>query len=1185
LVFFFVKNQGNSIIKQVSQQQVLIKETTVGGTAMSFVEEPKPDVTGKQSAHTDTPDMDTYTDDNGNKNDLIVSPKRINTSTSQVTQIKTLYPVDAKLLQYYYINEKIKGYAQVIRKINESLKKQESPIVDPQAIILISGAIFNINDNFYRRSELLQNCQKFNPSQKIDVPLLLIPISFDSLENISRNSPVGPYGITSDKLVPLPNKKKVLECMILLEMLLHSVNEVINQKFDIAIKQFNTQHKLNESRNSLIEKLQTFEFTEFTIIEQFIFQDIPNIDVKKQESILKYYLTSQFEFLELKCATFQNIIDQLKSDVHKSIVSITKQKQQSSTFTPLYSMYIFLLRIADLYIEIRKSGKTVYFQNINYFQPYAKQNKNLAEVLKRNSVLFTQAKQNSMILTLLSKYARRTEIKNLSLDFNIFVSEFRKVSLNMLTLLDKMINSLKDLHNEWIMILSEGKDNDFNKEYLREKLRRRVATDRLKRVTLILEDQKKMKAQLENQLAGSITPKDLQHQKHVQKIDFTGNNGTIDENKEVQASSSSSIIRTQRNLSQNLIKTRRASIHGLPVSPSQSSSRLSSLTSSSNSPFYKPNSAGSNESLSVSSSGSRSNSLTRTDLATRIIRKTSVEDIQANSTKNQNDIGTNSQSNTFIEPPKIGQLTYTSLQRKSSNGSLNSTVSPLPRSPSLSRQASTVDSPSSSSSRSNSVTSSPIARKTQTLQRRSSVNLSHSSSYTQLRAQIQNRSASGSPSNASSGASSATLKRRQSIIGLQSINADKEKEKEEYAKAAALASKKSLPTSGLTAQQRMQQHILKSTQNGSVYSKPLERREMTTKSMIAQKKQEESRQDIYLAFDNTIDEIIGVDTPKVEITPASPLAKKKLVFDTLDECIEEKKLHNHDVDVDEKNDKITDFPSPLNSLRNTSLEAQNALQLQRMNRSRSNSNQTIGNGNGNGNGKVSNEATPRSVKVRNSVSPTKRLTESPTLSPSPGPIPIPVTVSSQSSSPTKIRSRSNSATQKFNTNGSGNELSRQSTISRSRTRSRSSSVIVGNTIVVAPGDLSTCEEGIKKVRFTGVAEYNEDEDALTPLRAQKQIRQKWAAYKPLFRKLNSQEGLVFKQNFGEDTDELLQAPHSLIHIQFNQNDSQFPGQSRSQSQPKLTLRKPAIPTSSTSNESPNHALNATRRLSRFFKRK
>lgn len=53
---------------------------------------------------------------------------------------------------------------------------------------------------------------------------------------------------------------------------------------------------------------------------------------------------------------------------------------------------------------------------------------------------------------------------------------------------------------------------------------------------------------------------------------------------------------------------------------------------------------------------------------------------------------------------------------------------------------------------------------------------------------------------------------------------------------------------------------------------------------------------------------------------------------------------------------------------------------------------------------------------------------------------------------------------------------------------------------------------VKKVRFAGVSQYSEDEDAPTPQRMQKQIRQKWAAYKPLFRKLNSQEGLVFKQN-------------------------------------------------------------------------
>lgn len=1100
--------------------------------------------------------------------------------TMMTPRIKTLFPIDAKLFQYYYILEKIDRFETIIRSVKETQRNSKSPIVDPQAIILLSGVIFNVNENFYRRSELLQNCQKYNPAQKVDVPLLLNPISFDSLENISRNNPVGPYGIPLDKWIPLPNKRKALESMILLEILLHSVKEVINFKFEAALKQFNTQHKLNETRFSIQHKTNKIEFTELAIIENFIFKDIPEIDIKKQESVLKYYLKTQFEFLEIEIATFQNIIGTLKSDVHHSIISIARQKQhqleQSNTLSPLYVIYLLLLRIADLYVQIRKSGKTIYFQNINYFLPYSKQRKDLLEILQKNSLLFTKAKQNSMLLTLISKYSRRTEIKNLSLDSNIFVSEFRKVAVEMIKVLEQMIAALKGLHNQWTMLVAEGRDNEFNKEYLREKMKERVANDRMKRMSLALENQQELKNQLKNQLSGTVSPKNMVHQKNLNRVSSIGNmNESIDENNELKVSAPAIRNPVQKTTSPSLMKSR--PINGITRASSTSSSRLSSLTSSSHSPFNRPNSAGEN-----STPSSRTSSLTRTDSQREIARRLSVGEMKSVTAKKLSEIESISENNDeFLEPPKIGNLRPNSLQRKVSNSSLTPINSP--------KGSRTPSSPSSISSRSNSLTSSPSTRRSEMLQRRSSVNLSKSTSYAQLRSQIQNRPVGGSPSNAAAGASKASVRRRQSIIGLKSVNDEREKTNGDHARAAALATSKNVQ-SHLTAQQRLQNHIKKSSENGSVYSKPLDRKVMSTKSSMILKSQnvnseiqtEEETKSVNSAteVERTIDELIDVDTPLLEITPASPIAKKKLMFDILDEEDNDSrntngisntctKIENENdlVNEEENIDKVSDFPSPLNSLKSTSLEAQNALKLQHANRSRSNSNHAINN-----NGTVlSNGSTPRNLKVRPNgfISPSKQ-----TLSASP-------ISASKSTSPTKNRSRSNSAVQKGLSNGSSNELSRQSTISRSRTRSRSSSVVVGNVIVYPsndPGNIAEGEELSKKVRFTGVTEYSEDEDAPTPLRAQKQIKQKWAAYKPLFRKLNSQEGMVFKQNHGEDTENLSIAPHS---------DEPMLSSFKSAPQThQYTLRSPSVASNThTPSEAQIHVANATRRLSRIFRRK
>lgn len=91
------------------------------------------------------------------------------------------------------------------------------------------------------------------------------------------------------------------------------------------------------------------------------------------------------------------------------------------------------------------------------------------------------------------------------------------------------------------------------------------------------------------------------------------------------------------------------------------------------------------------------------------------------------------------------------------------------------------------------------------------------------------------------------------------------------------------------------------------------------------------------------------------------------------------------------------------------------------------------------------------------------------------------------------------------------------TPARSASPSRSRS---GSTVSVRSDISIPLEPGEKRVRFAGVKAYTVTEDAPTARAAQKQLRQRWAAYKPMFRKLNSQEGLAFKE--GKEREKALQ---------------------------------------------------------------
>lgn len=999
-----------------------------------------------------------------------------------LSQIKTIFPIDAKLLQYCYLCRKTVAMIVIIKKLKDSLINNSIQLVDPQSIILLSGAIFNINDNFYRRSEILQNLQKYNPSQTINLPLILLPISFDSLENISRNSPIGPYGISFDKLIPLPNKKKILDTIILLELLLLNVYEILNSRFNIALNQLNNQHNTIETKQSIIKKLDNIQFNELNLINKLTFSNLPiNLSINQKDNILMYYLKNQFNFLKIKLLNYQNIIDDLKLEINNSINSVSNLKLNKfpilNNSIPLFTMYSILLRIADLYIEIRKMGKTIYFQNINYFSPYIRYRKGVKNALLEMSIYFTHSKQNNMILTLISKYAKRSEIKNLNLDFDLFLFDFKKISIEMINLLNRMLKSLKDLHDEFTLIINEGKENEFNKDILKEKLKEKIQNERNLKNKLLIEKQNKDKKNLEyNNTKNKLI---------ARRVSSINSLNSINENNESN----------EINGMINHAKLRRASI---------SNSRSPSLTIKSQSQL-KSNSV----------NNSRSNSLTIKSIS----RRSSVNDF-----KNNSEISSISESSTFIEPPKIGH----NIQRKASYGSLTSNSSS--RSSSLTRQSTNrgirsssltnkniqtlkklspvPSSPSNSPSPSNSLTSSPITTKTSipnvnsrssSITRKTSINNLRRNSLTSLpnKDLLTRKSSTITPKSSSDNlknqantdahrsANTATVRRRLSINTLP-VSKSNENKNDTHIKAAALAAKRN-SIQNLTAQQRLQQHILKSTQNGSVYSKPLQ----NSRRSYVSKTSSPVKANINNTNGNNIVDLTKTLDEKL-LDSSSDISNDNSISQIISpRTINNDSNNNKNDNNSNDSDTSSEFPgSPLNSLKNTSLEAQNALKLQMAYRSRSNSNTNVSN-------------TP-------SLKPKSNINNGSSLSPS----------------PSRVRSRSNSTLNKLSrqqsidSNGSVSDLSRRNSISslvHGKNRSRSSSVI-GNMDVVSENEIENNHqlgpdgEIIKKVRFTGVSQYSEDEDAPTPQRIQKQIKQKWAAYKPLFRKLNSQEGLVFKQN-------------------------------------------------------------------------
>ncbi|GME73868.1 unnamed protein product [Ambrosiozyma monospora] len=379
------------------------------------------------------------------------------------------------------------------------------------------------------------------------------------------------------------------------------------------------------------------------------------------------------------------------------------------------------------------------------------------------------------------------------------------------------------------------------------------------------------------------------------------------------------------------------------------------------------------------------------------------------------------------------------------------------------------------------------------------------------------------PSNAANAGAAASVRAFQ--------GANNGSKQELHSRAAALAAAKKSPQSHpLTAQQRLQQHILRSQQNGTAIAKTVDSRP--------------KNKPIYIT------------SPTASQSPASVPAQTPRITLTND-------------DIGSSGSEIS--MSPLNSLDEKSQESQQIIKVQNALRNKTNFNKA------NGSQDIINSTPTKSLNAPK-LSPVK-------LSPSPS-------VNRNRSRSNSNNLKPNSTVTLSPTHGlvlrNGSDSSLQ-TRSRSGsqasqvslTRSRSSSVRKMTAPPMHPGNLEVAKseeplvddsgEVVKKVRFFNVPEYCEDEDAPTPQQLQKQIRQKWSSYKPQFRNrtklLNSQEGLAFRK---------------VQHLKGSAaNNGEFEGFTRN--------HQSSIPIESNGKFSMMSVVNGTaggeKKISKFFKRK
>ncbi|OWB76825.1 hypothetical protein B5S32_g981 [[Candida] boidinii] len=1167
-------------------------------------------------------------------------------STPPIKGTIYLDSLDAKIIQYQYGIQKSLQFIQYLKSVVKKCKEKDL-VPFSKYIIISSGPIFNINDNIYRRSEILINGGKFNPDNSIKLNKIdIVPINFDLMDNSTN------YETVNTKL---PEKKSNLQSLILLELLLMNNLEIYTSKLEKALNDRDAIRVLSLKRDnttkSTFEMEQINDLLIFNELKSVIYLTIENsisspisqssnsftsTNNQNSHSVLQLRkidyisLSIMVKSLDEKLNSIGNIIDSF-NNFNKNKISFNDLPNNKYL---LHRMFIILLNLADISCLVKKFGRMIYWNNIHYLEKFLIHNTPLRNCLRNYKMVFIETRlgNNNQILTFLNKYLKQGNKFQVRKD-NIL--EMTKNCNESYSIILNLINNLKNIYGQWKIILETEKVDNKNKQLLREDFKRRTLEER----NLVRRESMKLNSSLSKKIGAMyIDPNKLKLEKEKQsklqksleeqaKGDRLLKQQELKEKELIKSESMynkfdqrEKLLRNQLSNTPNklspIITSCSDSFEGSPHNSRMSSpisvsndfsspslSRSSSITRSRSSSINRSNISPINGPTGLTSNGNGTVSTTQlssqpaTDSSSHL---SSIDENQKISTgaidmeSRSNDNSSMSSSGTLIDDAtnaagtanannisagnmidqfltqtpskdKLNGLTRSnstrSPNRKSPSASLTRRHSLVIHSPSGSLSSPTPQSSNTSSSVSTSPTNSRISLQNMQRQRLSS-SASRGSQSPNRHSMIENsmsynmnnlsNSSLDSSSKLSASSSSASAATNSNSIKLNHIRA-----------AAQSAHKNQKQQTNLTAQQRLQQHILKSSQNGSMSTKVVAERQKVSYNPSAANYSNNSRTG---SFNNNKDNYVYRSTNSGNNSRTSSLqniSEGGKISSPLNSLSQNSNASLRKIQEKVNASKASVKSDTVPSNRNVENES-NPISPQ------VNSTGPISvvvtdvseNGNGNTSNGLAQTSAPTTSSSPSAVLSTAPLSRSPSSSTSASTSPI-VTRNRSISNPIarphfdklqqpsaaqtfpappelKVNNLSPSLSPQVVTRIRSNswqkqENGRDGSLSPARTRSRSGSTRsfnrepIGNLLVVHEGDEIIGEEGlpisesgqlIKKVRFFDISEYSAEEDAPSPLQSQKQMRQLWNRSKIPFNNfeikrkeklLGAQEGMAFRK--------------------------------------------------------------------------
>lgn len=362
--------------------------------------------------------------------------------------------IDARIIQYHYCSARalqlIDSIKHLLNHFKSVPKDQQSQLdqyslanwINTKLIILLGCVIPNCSPDLYKRYLVLLKGGNFDGRFKVKPNSYCPVIDFTGSQiSVSKHTTV------ESTITP----QMVVNRLRLFEVILINAYEIYNSLTTQLLAIRSKQRPDEKLDFSVVDTGELTEFPELTEIDNMEhISYILGSKLCEEESLWKSLILSK-QFLSkmiLHINGLQTELTALRNTVESPLL--------------MHRSYMLILRLADLYLTLRRSGKLLYVEYFDILSRYARRgNAGLTRTIQNFSRLFLRKQDTGYLFPTIDKYAEAEFSYPLRFQY---LDEFCSVGINTLGMIKELVDALRGLRAQWggILALRSQSNNDAN---------------------------------------------------------------------------------------------------------------------------------------------------------------------------------------------------------------------------------------------------------------------------------------------------------------------------------------------------------------------------------------------------------------------------------------------------------------------------------------------------------------------------------------------------------------------------------------------------------------------------------------------------------------------------------------------------------------------------------------------------